>query len=55
MNLGRQAISATTPTQIIDVRFDADAHIFTCTTPEGFAVYKSNPLTLLRRRRTYYP
>lgn len=50
MNLGRQAISATVPTQIIDVRFDADCDIFTCSTPSGFAVYRSYPLNLLRKR-----
>jgi hypothetical protein len=52
MNLGRQDISATTPTQIIDVRFDADSRIFTCSTPSGFAVYRSYPLTLVRKRGT---
>ncbi|CCA71710.1 hypothetical protein PIIN_05645 [Serendipita indica DSM 11827] len=50
MNLGRQSISATVPTQIIDVRLDADCNIFTCSTPSGFAVYRSNPLTLVRKR-----
>ncbi|KIM25202.1 hypothetical protein M408DRAFT_331305 [Serendipita vermifera MAFF 305830] len=50
MNLGRQAISATVPTQIIDVRFDADCDIFACSTPSGFAVYRSFPLNLLRKR-----
>lgn len=52
MNLGRQEISATTPTQIIDVRFDADSRIFTCSTPSGFAIYRSYPLTLVRKRGT---
>jgi hypothetical protein len=50
MNLGRQEISATTPTQIIDVRFDSDCRIFTCSTPAGFAVYRTHPLTLVRKR-----
>jgi hypothetical protein len=50
MNLARQAISATAPTQIIDVRFDADAHVFSCSTPSGFAVYRSWPLQLLKKR-----
>ncbi|KAG9053176.1 hypothetical protein FS842_008557 [Serendipita sp. 407] len=50
MNLGRQAIGPTAPTQIIDVRFDADCKIFTCSTPSGFAVYRSNPLTLVSER-----
>ncbi|KAG8825715.1 hypothetical protein FRC17_008559 [Serendipita sp. 399] len=45
-----QAISPTAPTQIIDVRFDADCKIFTCSTPSGFAVYRSNPLTLVSKR-----
>lgn len=54
MNLARQAISATAPTQIIDVRFDADAHIFSCSTPSGFAVYRSWPLQLLKKRGTFH-
>jgi hypothetical protein len=54
MNLGRQAISATLPPQIIDVRFDADGHIFTCSTPEGLAVYRTYPLTLVRTRGKYF-
>ncbi|KAI0068949.1 hypothetical protein BV25DRAFT_1817874 [Artomyces pyxidatus] len=50
MNLGRQLISATNPLLLFDVRFDADSQIFTTATPAGFAVYRSCPLELLKKR-----
>ncbi|KAF7983891.1 hypothetical protein HWV62_18248 [Athelia sp. TMB] len=50
MNLGRQTITATSPVLIFDARFDADCQIFTASTPSGFAVYRTWPLELLRKR-----
>lgn len=50
MNLARHSISSTAPILIFDARFDADARIFTCATQAGFAVYRSCPLQLLRKR-----
>ncbi|KAF9534809.1 WD40-repeat-containing domain protein [Crepidotus variabilis] len=50
MNLARHSISATSPVQILDARFDADCNIFTATTPAGFAVYKTFPMQLIRKR-----
>ncbi|KAG1770011.1 hypothetical protein EDD22DRAFT_867293 [Suillus occidentalis] len=50
MNLARHSITATNPIQIFDTRFEADCQIFTTTTPAGFAVYQTWPLTLIRRR-----
>ena len=50
MNLGRHSISATSPVNIFDSRFDADCNIFTATTPAGFAVYRTYPLQLIRKR-----
>ncbi|KAI0049646.1 hypothetical protein FA95DRAFT_847716 [Auriscalpium vulgare] len=50
MNLGRQSITATKPLVLYDVRFDADSQIFTTATPAGFAIYRSCPLELLKKR-----
>ncbi|KAF8743419.1 WD40 repeats protein, partial [Rhizoctonia solani] len=50
MNLARHSITATAPTCILDARFEPNSRIFTTCTPEGFAVYKTWPLTLLRKR-----
>ncbi|PBK72590.1 hypothetical protein ARMSODRAFT_689773 [Armillaria solidipes] len=50
MNLARHSISATAPIHIFDARFDPDCDIFTAATPAGFAVYRTWPLTLLRKR-----
>ncbi|CAE6437847.1 unnamed protein product [Rhizoctonia solani] len=50
MNLARHSITATAPTQILDARFEPNSRIFTTCTPEGFAIYKTWPLTLLRKR-----
>ncbi|KAK0230799.1 SVP1-like protein 2 [Armillaria fumosa] len=50
MNLARHSISATAPIHIFDARFDPDCDIFTAATPAGFAVYRTCPLTLLRKR-----
>ncbi|CEL59707.1 WD repeat domain phosphoinositide-interacting protein 3 OS=Xenopus tropicalis GN=wdr45b PE=2 SV=1 [Rhizoctonia solani AG-1 IB] len=50
MNLARHSITATAPTHILDARFEPNSRIFTTCTPEGFAVYKTWPLTLLRKR-----
>lgn len=53
MNLGRHQISATSPIHILDARFDADCDIFTASTPAGFAVYRTHPLQLIRKRGAY--
>ncbi|TFK55798.1 WD40 repeat-like protein [Heliocybe sulcata] len=50
MNLQRHSITATKSIRILDARFDAESRIFTCSTPSGFAVYRTHPLTLLRKR-----
>ncbi|KAI5119897.1 hypothetical protein M0805_003701 [Coniferiporia weirii] len=50
MHLARHSISPTAPIQVLDARFDADANIFTASTPDGFAVYRAWPLQLLRKR-----
>lgn len=50
MNLARHSITATAPTHILDARFEPDSRIFTTCTPDGFAVYKTWPLQLLRKR-----
>ncbi|KAF5387919.1 hypothetical protein D9615_000319 [Tricholomella constricta] len=50
MNLGRHSITATSPIHIFDARFDPDCQIFTTSTPAGFAVYRTSPLKLLRKR-----
>ncbi|KAK7049625.1 Phosphatidylinositol 3,5-bisphosphate-binding protein [Paramarasmius palmivorus] len=50
MNLARHSITATSPIHIYDARFDADCQIFTTCTPAGFAVYRTWPMTLLRKR-----
>ncbi|KLO19823.1 hypothetical protein SCHPADRAFT_912496 [Schizopora paradoxa] len=50
MHLARHSITSTSPIQILDARFDADANIFTASTPTGFAVYRAWPLQLLRKR-----
>ncbi|KAH7920810.1 hypothetical protein BV22DRAFT_1179961 [Leucogyrophana mollusca] len=50
MNLARHSITATNPVLIFDTQFDADCQIFTTSTPAGFAVYRSWPLKLIRKR-----
>ncbi|KZT43042.1 hypothetical protein SISSUDRAFT_1040936 [Sistotremastrum suecicum HHB10207 ss-3] len=50
MHLARQSIFATNPTQLIDIRFEAEGRIFTCSTPSGFAIYETWPLKLLKKR-----
>ncbi|KAF8812338.1 hypothetical protein BYT27DRAFT_7087744 [Phlegmacium glaucopus] len=50
MNLGRHSISSTNPIQIFDAHFDADCKIFTASTPAGFAIYRTYPLQLIRKR-----
>ncbi|ESK97541.1 svp1-like protein 2 [Moniliophthora roreri MCA 2997] len=50
MNLARHSITATSPIHIYNARFDADCQIFTTCTPAGFAVYRTWPMTLLRKR-----
>ncbi|OBZ76911.1 WD repeat domain phosphoinositide-interacting protein 3 [Grifola frondosa] len=50
MNLARHSISSTAPVLIFDARFDPDCCIFTASTPAGFAVYRTWPLQLLRKR-----
>jgi hypothetical protein len=53
MNLGRHSITSTNPVLIFDAHFDPDCHIFTATTPVGFAVYRTWPLKLLSQRGIY--
>lgn len=50
MNLARHSITSTIPIHISDVRFDSDCKIFTASTPAGFAVYRTCPLQLIRKR-----
>ncbi|KAH9850701.1 WD40-repeat-containing domain protein [Lenzites betulinus] len=50
MNLARHSISSTAPVLIFDARFDSDCRIFTTSTQAGFAVYRTWPLQLLRKR-----
>ncbi|KAI0082574.1 WD40 repeat-like protein [Panus rudis PR-1116 ss-1] len=50
MNLARHSISSTAPVLIFDTRFEPDCQIFTTCTQEGFAVYRTWPLKLLRKR-----
>ncbi|KAF9452448.1 WD40 repeat-like protein [Macrolepiota fuliginosa MF-IS2] len=50
MNLARHSISSARPVNILDARFDADTRIFTTSTQEGFAVYRTWPLELVRKR-----
>ncbi|KAI0638299.1 WD40-repeat-containing domain protein [Trametes polyzona] len=50
MNLARHSISSTVPVLIFDARFDPDCRIFTTSTQAGFAVYRTWPLQLLRKR-----
>ncbi|EJF61323.1 WD40-repeat-containing domain protein [Dichomitus squalens] len=50
MNLARHSISATAPVLIFDARFDPECRIFTISTKAGFAVYRTWPLQLLRKR-----
>jgi len=50
MNLARHSISSTDPLVLYDVRLDPDSQIFTTSTPDGFAVYRTVPLELLRKR-----
>lgn len=55
MNFARHSISSTDPLVLYDVRLDSDSHIFTTSTPDGFAVYRTLPLELLRKRGNYRP
>jgi WD repeat-containing protein 45 len=55
MNLARHSISSTDPLVLYDVRLDPDSQIFTTSTPDGFAVYRTLPLELLRKRGIYRP
>ncbi|EIW82412.1 hypothetical protein CONPUDRAFT_123308 [Coniophora puteana RWD-64-598 SS2] len=50
MNLARYSVSATEPVIIYDIRFDPERQIFAITTPAGFAIYRTCPLQLLRKR-----
>ncbi|CAA7259662.1 unnamed protein product [Cyclocybe aegerita] len=50
MNLGRHSISSTNPVNVLDARFDPECNIFTATTQAGFAVYRTHPLQLIRKR-----
>ncbi|KAI9513197.1 WD40-repeat-containing domain protein [Russula earlei] len=50
MNLARHSISSTDPLVLYDVRLDPDSQIFTTSTPDGFAVYRTLPLELVRKR-----
>ncbi|KAI0832539.1 WD40-repeat-containing domain protein [Trametes gibbosa] len=50
MNLARHSISSIAPVLIFDARFDPDCRIFTTSTQAGFAVYRTWPLQLLRKR-----
>ncbi|KAJ7667907.1 SVP1-like protein 2 [Mycena polygramma] len=50
MNLSRTSIASTRPVNILDARFDSDCNIFTTSTPAGFAVYRTCPLTMVRKR-----
>ncbi|EGO01829.1 hypothetical protein SERLA73DRAFT_158983 [Serpula lacrymans var. lacrymans S7.3] len=50
MNLARHSITATDPVLIIDAQFDVDCRIFVSLTPAGFAVYRSWPFELIRKR-----
>ncbi|KIY46620.1 hypothetical protein FISHEDRAFT_75440 [Fistulina hepatica ATCC 64428] len=50
MNFARHSISSTNRIHIFDAQFDADAQIFTASTPFGFAIYRSFPLELVRKR-----
>lgn len=50
MNLARHSITPTDPIHILDVRYDPDCQIFTVSTPSGFAVYRTWPLELVRKR-----
>jgi len=55
MNLARHSISSTDPLVLYDVRFDPDAQIFATSTPDGFALYRTLPLDLLRKRGNCRP
>ena len=55
MNLARHSISSARPVHILDARFDADATVFAASTHEGFAVYRSWPLELVRKRGMFEP
>ncbi|KAI0750920.1 WD40-repeat-containing domain protein [Daedaleopsis nitida] len=50
MNLARHSISATAPVLIFDAHFDPESHIFTTSTKAGFAIYRTWPLQLIRKR-----
>ncbi|KAF8592680.1 hypothetical protein K439DRAFT_1643720 [Ramaria rubella] len=50
MHLARHSITPTTPTQVLDARFEKDNKIFTTSTLTGYAVYSTWPLRLLRKR-----
>ncbi|TRM67987.1 WD40-repeat-containing domain protein [Schizophyllum amplum] len=50
MNLARHSISSISPIRVFDARFDPACEIFTAATPAGFAVYRTCPLELVRKR-----
>ncbi|EJU06405.1 hypothetical protein DACRYDRAFT_73851 [Dacryopinax primogenitus] len=50
MHLARHTITPTQQTVIVNAGFDQDAHIFTTITPQGYAVYLTNPLRLITHR-----
>jgi hypothetical protein len=50
MNLARHSISSTRPVHVLDAAFDPDAKIFAAATEQGFAVYRTYPLELVRKR-----
>ncbi|KAF7332133.1 WD-REPEATS-REGION domain-containing protein [Mycena kentingensis (nom. inval.)] len=50
MNFTRAHISSAKPANLYDVSLDADCAIFTTSTPQGFAVYRTCPLALVRKR-----
>ncbi|KAL1709236.1 WD40-repeat-containing domain protein [Schizophyllum commune] len=50
MNLARHSISSINPIRVLDARFDPACEIFTAATPAGFAVYRTCPLELVRKR-----
>ncbi|KAF7313722.1 WD-REPEATS-REGION domain-containing protein [Mycena chlorophos] len=50
MNLARRTVSSTRPVNILHVGLDPDSTIFTASTPAGFAVYRTCPLSLIRKR-----
>lgn len=46
----RHAIQPSRPLNLIDIRFNQDNQVFTVSTLSGFAIYRTWPLALLRKR-----